>query len=530
MFMAGSRFVARDADRIDRMNVFPVPDGDTGSNLAATLARMETELPDGADTTVPAIAEAAAKGALLGARGNSGVIFSQILRGFADGIGDHPTVSTGDLARAFVLAADRAYQAVIRPVEGTILTVVNDTAAAAALSAVEHEDFESVLSDALDQARLTLARTPQMLDKLRQAGVVDAGGQGFVTFLEGMLAAARGADIDATAPSETSAHETGAFQYCTEIVVAAPENSASDFRSRLSSEGDSLIVAADGGVTKIHIHTNNPSAVLSMAIAAGELVEVKIENMKRQHSERFIPAQRVTSSAPVQPSSPVVEPAMASSACAAVLAVVSGDGLQRIFRSLGASIVDGGQSMNPSTEMLLEAVNRISMEPIFILPNNGNIALAAGKAAEVSGRRVRVIPSETIPQGIAAMMELEGVDDPDEAAERMNAAIDKVTTVEITQAVRDATLDGLRILEGHYIAVVDGLVMHAERDLSDILGKTVATLAERNLECVTFFFGAGLTETQAKALTDPLSSKYTDIEFELREGGQPLYHFIISAE
>lgn len=524
MLAGGARFVAREAQRIDRMNVFPVPDGDTGTNLAATLARMEEEMNATANGSARSAADAAAKGALLGARGNSGVIFSQILKGFADGIETASDVSTGGFARAMVLAADRAYQAVIRPVEGTILTVVNDASAAAALSAVEHEEIEPVLADALDQARLTLARTPQMLEKLRQAGVVDAGGQGFVCFLEGMLAAVRGEiDLSAAKAEETVADTSLLYRYCTEVAVAAVAASAEEFRKSFAEGNDSLIVAADGGVVKIHVHTNDPASILNAAQAAGELIDVKVENMARQHTERYVPAQCIGPVASAATAAPPAGPA--------VVAVVAGEGMKKIFRGLGATvIVDGGQSMNPSTEMILDALKEAPGEPVFVLPNNPNIALAAKRAAELDARDVRVVSTETMPQGLAALVEMEGAGGAEETFERMRRAAEETVSVEVTRAVRDAVMDGLSVRQGDAICIVDGLLLIGEADLTEALRRVTALLAERNVEVATFFSGAGVTDEQARGYVDALSKEFQSLRFELHQGGQPHYEFIIWAE
>ena len=530
MLVGGARNVARNKDALNRMNVFPVPDGDTGTNLAMTLDRMEQALGDGEHDTPGTLADAAAQGALLGARGNSGVIMSQILRGFADGLDSAPDLDPMALAHAMVSASDRAYQAVIRPVEGTILTVIKDAAGAAVMRSMdEGVSVRQVLNAALTQARETLARTPEMLKKLRQAGVVDAGGQGLVYFFEGMLKALLGeiltvARTTAAAPLEAVAHPQQLdFKYCTEVSFKAPPGALDATRVALQHDTDSLMVVGAGDMVKVHVHTNRPDTVLAQALEHGELLEVKVDNMALQHNEVMKLAAAPDEDEPEAHAQP--------QARAAVVAVSNGPGLSRIFKSFGAlAIVAGGQSMNPSTEDFLNAIESLPEPEIILLPNNGNIILAAERAAEMCGRPARVVPTKTVPQGFAAMLSYDKQTPVEELAGQMAEDMTAVITAEVTHAVRDSSVNDLDIREGDCIAVVDGDVREAAPDIAGALESVLEIFADNDVELVTFYWGDDLPDDEARALVEQASQKFPDFDYELHHGGQPLYDFIISGE
>ena len=532
MLCGGARAVVENRDPLNRMNVFPVPDGDTGSNLAMTLARMETAMFEAGDCDTPgALADAAAQGALLGARGNSGVIMSQILRGFADGMDSQPALSPMQLAQALVSASDRAYQAVIKPVEGTILTVIKDAAGAALMSALDDKaSVRAVLDAALAQARETLARTPSMLDKLRRAGVVDAGGQGLVFFFEGMLKALLG-QTPAAAPmpaalaraAQTQSAGDLAFRYCTEVSFNAPPGALDAVRAALSEDSDSLVVVGAGEMVKVHVHTNRPDTVLAQALEHGELIEVKVDNMAMRHNEIIVAEAQDTRGAGHGQEPPRGRTAVA--------AVVSGAGLQRIFRDMGASIIiSGGQSMNPSTEDILNALRGAPEPEIIILPNNGNIIMAAERAAELDGRPVRVAPTRNIPQGLAALMDFDPEAPAADLEPLMREAMQSVMAAEITQAVRDSSAADFDIRENDFIAVVDGSIRACAPSLAELLPAVCRIFDEHELELVTFYTGEPLSDHEAESLIENVKKEFPDFEYQIHRGGQPLYHFLISAE
>jgi DAK2 domain fusion protein YloV len=493
---------------------------------------METAMFEAGDCDTPgALADAAAQGALLGARGNSGVIMSQILRGFADGMDSQPALSPMQLAQAMVSASDRAYQAVIKPVEGTILTVIKDAAGAALMSALDDKaSVRAVLDAALAQARETLARTPSMLDKLRRAGVVDAGGQGLVFFFEGMLKALLG-QTPAAAPMPAALARTAqpqsaadlAFRYCTEVSFNAPPGALDAVRAALSEDSDSLVVVGAGEMVKVHVHTNRPDTVLAQALEHGELIEVKVDNMAMQHNEIIVAEAQDTRGAGHGQEPPRGRTAVA--------AVVSGAGLQRIFRDMGASIIiSGGQSMNPSTEDILNALRDAPEPEIIILPNNGNIIMAAERAAELDGRPVRVAPTRNIPQGLAALMDFDPEAPAADLEPLMRDAMQSVMAAEITQAVRDSSAADFDIRENDFIAVVDGDIRSCAPALSDLLSAVCRIFDEQELELVTFYTGEPLPDHEAEALIDNIKKEFPSFEYQIHRGGQPLYHFLISAE
>ena len=532
MLIGGARNVGRNREALNRMNVFPVPDGDTGTNLALTLDRMELAVADARFETTGALAQAAARGALLGARGNSGVIMSQILRGFADGLDSCAEVAPMELAHAFVSASDRAYQAVIKPVEGTILTVIKDAAGAAVMRSMdEGVTVPQVLNAALAQARETLARTPQMLEKLRQAGVVDAGGQGLVFFFEGMLTTLLGEAPIVKRAQAAGSLETAAapglaldFKYCTEVSFNAPPGALDAVRGALQNDSDSLLVVGAGEMVKVHVHTNRPDIVLGEALRHGELLAVKIDNMAVQHNE-LMRGERAAAAHEQAAASP--EPTGRT----AVLTVVNGDGLARIFRSFGAAgIIQGGQSMNPSAEDILNVIAARPEPEIIILPNNGNIIMAAERAAEMCGRPARVAPTHTIPEGIAAMLDFDPQASADDLATRMAGQIADVTTAEITRAVRDATTGGLEIKQDDFIAVIDGDIRATNGGIFELLCSVLDIFKEKEVELVTFYRGSDLPDADARLLVQRLSERFPDLDFELHDGGQPLYPLIISGE
>lgn len=518
MLAQASRAVSLNRELVDRLNVFPVPDGDTGTNMSLTLKKMEAALSEPADTPRE-LARKAARNALMGARGNSGVILSQILRGLAEGLEAGAEITPLQLANSFVHAADCAYQAVIKPVEGTILTVAKDAGTAAMIQATQPgSTVESVLDAAVGQARVTLARTPQLLDKLRQAGVVDAGGQGFVNFLEGMRAALLGEalpeHVEIKAAAEAEAPLDLPFLYCTEVNIIASHDVIPRLRGALEIDTDSLMVVGDDDLVHIHVHTNDPGMVLSHVVKFGELAGVKVDNMRIQHSEK------------------IHELREEDSENISVVAVTAGGGMKRIFSSLVGSIrfVEGGQSMNPSTEELLRAVDASPASDVILLPNNPNIILAASKVRDLTKKKIHVIPSTTMPHGLAALVEFDPERQVGELVPAMKRMAGSVSVAEITRAVRDASVAGVEVKKGDAIAILDDEIVAADDDHREVLEAAVKEMAGRDAELITLYSGEGISENEAEETRAALEQKFQGVEFELHHGGQPHYIFLVSGE
>ncbi len=532
----GARILCENSHKIDELNVFPVPDGDTGSNMCRTLEKMVAALA-GRYETPKQVAESAARGALLGARGNSGVILSQVLKGFAEGLPEDNQVGAIGFATALSEAADAAYQAVIKPVEGTILTVLKDSATAAELSVSEPgTPVSDILDAALLQAKLTLKRTPQMLDKLREAGVVDAGGQGLVHFFEGMLLVMQGElhvsvpGVEEAAPKPAKALD---YMYCTEIIVSADAAFATTLKERLLRiPADSLIVVGDGGAVKVHIHTNEPGKVITMGLEGGDLLDIKIDNMARQHREHHLvrpPADDAASTVDTPDKHDNQTPE--AIAGPVVISVADGEGLKEIFMSLGVHhVIDGGQTMNPSIEDFCEAMQGMDADAFILLPNNSNIVPAAEKAAQLIDVEVYVVYTENVPQGFTAMMEYQPGGDARAVSERMQSIIGTVTVAEITTAVRSVTISGKNISKGDVISIIDGDIRFATETIQEALMDTLELFAAQDSEVISIYRGDGLEEHTIVMLIEEFESKYPNIEIESHYGGQKHYPLLVSAE
>lgn len=520
MYLNASRNVALNRDLIDRMNVFPVPDGDTGTNMTLTLKKMEASLAE-PSASPSELARKAARAALMGARGNSGVILSQILRGFADGLEPGDRVTPMQLAHALANGADCAYQAVIKPVEGTILTVAKDASTAALIRASEGgAGAADVLDAAVRQAGITLAKTPQLLDKLRQAGVVDSGGQGLVCFLQGFRSALLGEAPAAVLAEQVEARpeiaeaEELKYQYCTEINLIAAQSALPKLRRLLEIDTDSLLVVGDDDMIHVHVHTNDPGSVLSHAVKFGELADVKVDNMRIQHNERI---HELIEETPEKIS---------------VVAVVSGDGMKDIYSSLVKTvhIVEGGQSMNPSAEELLHAVNAARARDVVLLPNNPNIMLAASKVKDLTSKRVHVVPTATAAHGVAALVEFDPEKPVDTLVKSMKKTAVGISVAEITRAVRDSRAGGVEIKKGDVIVIFNEKITAAVGSVEDALRHTVEKMSGAGAEVVTLYSGAEISGEEAAALAEKLRAAFSGIEIELHPGGQPLYPFIVSGE
>lgn len=527
----GANLLIKNKDKIDALNVFPVPDGDTGTNMSMTAMAASEFVQKTNSPNIHEVAKAAAGGALRGARGNSGVILSQIFRGIAKGLEGKATANCTDLAAAFECAKDTAYKAVMKPKEGTILTIIKALADKAQEAAQTTDSIEQFLNAMLSYAESVLETTPDMLPQLKQAGVVDAGGSGLLLIIRGGYEnigienapeqiGSTTPTVEVT-PSAVSDVEIK-FGYCTEFFVNlnAPNSDAeSELKGYLSKIGDSLVVVADDDIIKIHVHTNNPGLVLERALKLGSLDRIKIENMRIQHTNLISFAEQ---SKP----QPKKEFGFA--------AVASGDGLKDIFTELGCDrVITGGQTMNPSTEDILAAVNDINADNIFVLPNNKNIVLAAQQAAQMcTDKKVYVVESVTIPQGISAMVAYMPTEDAESNLLAMQEAMSCVATGMATYAVRSTTIDGQDISEGDYLFMVDGGINNVDTDMESGLKKLVADMIAANEDAgiATIFYGADVTERDAQRLTDDFAQQYEDIEFELHYGGQSVYYYIVSVE
>ena len=542
MLLCANAALEENKQRINELNVFPVPDGDTGTNMSLTMNSAAIELGRKQTDTVGAVADCAASALLRGARGNSGVILSLLFRGIAKSLKGRENANAAEFAAAVSAGVDAAYKAVMKPAEGTILTVSRLGAQAAVEFAKESTDFEAMLEALLAAAREALADTQNINPVLRRAGVVDAGGEGFVLVMDAMLGYLQGrtaAPVTAAAPAaaapkegaDFSEFDTGeiTFGYCTEFIVAR-ENSKSPelLRSFLNNLGDCVVVVDDDEIIKVHVHTNVPGEVLTEALTYGPLQTVKIENMRNQHTALS------GSDAPAAPEAVAEsEPAVAAPEKQfGVVAVSAGEGMADLFRELGVDrVVTGGQTMNPSTEDILTEVNKTPAEVVFVLPNNKNIIMAAQQCVGLTEKQVIVVPTATVPQGISAMMAVDpDNDDPQAILAAMTEAAANVTTAQITYAARNSDFDGFAINEGDYLALCDGKLLGTDRSLDVLLDKLAHVAADKNAEFVTVYSGQGVTEDDAARAAEVFETICPDAEVAALPGGQPVYYYIIAIE
>ena len=543
MVQAASTRLNKQAEYVNSLNVFPVPDGDTGTNMGMTIENGAKEVADKPASTVGEVASILAKGLLMGARGNSGVITSQLFRGFSQAIKEKDELTGQDLALAFQSGVEVAYKAVMKPVEGTILTVSRGAAIGAKKKAEETDDAVEVMRAALEGAKRALAKTPEMLPVLKEVGVVDSGGQGLVFIYEGFLSALTGEysaseDFVAT-PANMSeminaehhksvaghvATEDITFGYCTEIMVALKQGPTyskdfdyDEFRNYLNDLGDSLLVVNDDEIVKVHVHTEDPGLVMQEGLKYGSLVKVKVDNMRNQHEAQVEKEERQAK--------PVEEKEYA------IIAVVAGDGLADIFKAQGVDyIISGGQTMNPSTEDFVKAVEELNARNIIILPNNKNILMAAQSAAEVIEQPAAVVETKTIPQGLTSLLAFDESKSIEENYERMSASLGDVVSGSVTTAVRDTTIDGLEIHENDNLGMVDGKIVISNPDMMEALEETFAHMLDEDSEIVTIYVGEDGSEELANELAQALAEKYEDVEVEIHQGGQPVYPYLFSVE
>lgn len=541
-FLAGAKGLEAKKEWINELNVFPVPDGDTGTNMTMTIMAAAREVAAVEKPDMESLAKAISSGSLRGARGNSGVILSQLFRGFTKEIKSVDKITTTTLANAFVRATDTAYKAVMKPKEGTILTVARGMADKAVELVTETEDIIEFCQKVIEHGDYVLSQTPEMLPVLKQAGVVDSGGQGLMQVVKSALDCLMGKEVDLSvegtvaAKSGSDAAETEPFDikfgYCTEFIVnlekAYDEKSEFDFKSYLESIGDSIVVVSDDDIIKVHVHTNDPGLAIQKALTYGSLSRMKIDNMREEHQEKLIKdslklaaIQKAEEEKNAGPRKPY-----------GFISVSVGDGLREIFHGIGADyLIEGGQTMNPSTEDMLNAIERVNADTIYILPNNKNIILAAEQAKKLTkDKHVIVIPSKTIPQGITALINFAPDLSADENEKVMTEEMQRVKTGSITYAVRNTMIDNIEISQGDIMALGDHGILAVGKTIENTALESIKSMVDEDSELITIYYGADVTEEDASALREKAEAAFTDCEVELHTGGQPIYYYLISVE
>lgn len=550
MFLAGAANLEAKKEWINELNVFPVPDGDTGTNMSMTILSAAKEVDALANPDIKALAKAISSGSLRGARGNSGVILSQLFRGFTKVIAEYDVITVPVMARALEKATETAYKAVMKPKEGTILTVAKGAALKGMELAEQTTDLVAFSEAVIKEADRVLAKTPDMLPVLKQAGVVDSGGQGLVEVLRGALMALKGKEISFSYVPESKEVPIGAqassyidaqanqeikFAYCTQFLVMLEkpfsEKKEREFKSYLEEIGDSIVVVADDEIVKVHVHTNDPGLAMQKGLMYGSLTTIIIENMKLERDEKISAMkekemQNVTSQAEPEQTSGGPKKEMG------FVAVSIGEGLNEIFRGLGADyIIEGGQTMNPSTEDVLFAVSSVNAEHVFILPNNKNIILAANQAAALcEDKKIIVIPTKTIPQGITALVNYIPDQSPKENESHMNAELALVKTGQVTYAIRDTEIDGRQIHQGDYMGIGDTSILSAGTDKKAVTMEMIEQMIDEESSLVSIYYGEEAKEEEALTVSGLITAKYPDLEVEVHAGGQPIYYYIISVE
>ena len=566
MFLAGAANLEAHKEYINELNVFPVPDGDTGTNMTMTVLSAAGEVSSLENPSISDIAKAMSSGSLRGARGNSGVILSQLLRGFSKTIQQADTIDVKLCSEAFSKAVDTAYKAVMKPKEGTILTVARESAECVKELAYSEKDFVTLGQKLLKKANESLKKTPELLPVLKEAGVVDSGGQGLVMFLQGALDVLEGKEVDYSAITVESAApkpvkisaETNAeitFGYCTEFIIVLDDPQSDDeldeFKTFLNGMGDSIVFVPDDEIIKIHVHTNEPGTVLQKALTKGSLSRIKIDNMREEHQEKLFQdslklaaEQKANEEAKkaaaaradnTDADAPSVENKSAETAPHkdyGFIAVCAGDGLTTIFNDLGADVViSGGQTMNPSTEDFIKALESINADTVFILPNNSNIILAANQAAGIcEDKQAVVIPTKTVPQGISAMIDFVEDLSPEENEEHMLEGIGVVSTAQITYAVRDTTIEGVSVRENDIMAIGDTGLICAGEGIEGVIREMFESIVDEDSEMISIYYGADVEEENARRILEIAEDICPDCEIEMYNGGQPVYYYIISVE
>ncbi|MRG85441.1 DAK2 domain-containing protein [Salinibacillus xinjiangensis] len=544
MVLLGASHLSNNAQMIDALNVFPVPDGDTGTNMNLTMTSGANEVKKANTSSVGSVGESFAKGLLMGARGNSGVILSQLFRGFSKSVKDHDVLTVKDLADAFEAGVETAYKAVMKPVEGTILTVAKDAAKAAKASADSAKDIIELMENILKEAKESLNRTPELLPVLKEVGVVDSGGQGLVTVYEGFLASLKGEELPEQTDTGVSMNEMVnaehhkmhqdfmdtseiEFGYCTEFMVKFEEEKLAEnpfdeeaFRNTLSEHGDSLLVVSDDEIVKVHVHAEYPGEVLNYGQKFGSLINLKIENMRQQHTD-------IVGDGKADTSKPQKEQAEYG-----IVTVAMGGGIKNLFESLGATVViEGGQTMNPSTQDIAEAIQQANAKKVIVMPNNKNILMAAEQAVELSDSEVVVIPTKTVPQGMSALLLFHPEKDLEENKEAMSEAAQAVKTGQVTYAVRDTQIDGMTIEKGNYMGIADGKIKSTHQDKLEAIKELLNNMVDDDEdEIITILQGEEGRDEEVEQIEAFIEENFEDMEVEVHQGEQPIYSFIFSIE
>lgn len=545
-FLAGAYNLEKNKDYINELNVFPVPDGDTGSNMSLTIMAAAKEVAALENPTIEELSKVMSNGSLRGARGNSGVILSQLLRGFCKEIKDKNKITVSVLADGFVRGVDTAYKAVMKPKEGTILTVAKGVAEKACEMAEQKVSIEEFCKTAIEYGDEVLAKTPDMLPVLKEAGVVDSGGQGLMEFLKGAYNAITGKEavdenIVVAVPKKSSNVSSEdidtsdiKFGYCTEFIILLEKEYNMDtersFKEYLTSIGDSLVVVSDDEIVKVHVHTNHPGLAFEKGLEYGQLTSMKIDNMREEHREKVIMEQdkELAKQREKEAEQKNTEPKKPFG----FVAVSVGQGLNQIFTDLGVDcVIEGGQTMNPSTEDVLEAVSKVNADTVFVMPNNKNIILAANQAAEIEKeKKVIVIPSKTIPQGISAMIGFEAEADISQNEASMKDSMTQVKSGQVTYAVRDTQIDGKEIKTGDYMGIDDGGIKSVGTDIITVVTELIKEMSDEDSELLSVYYGSDVTKEEADKMREAIEKEFPDFEVEFYAGDQPVYYYIISVE
>lgn len=533
MVVNASNRLLEESDFVNALNVFPVPDGDTGTNMSMTFKAAVKEIENLNSESIGETSKKLAKGALMGARGNSGVILSQILRGISKGLEGKTSVDSAELANAFVEGSKAAYKAVMKPTEGTILSVIRAASEGAIKS--DKTDIVELLNEVVKEAKVMLDRTPDLLPALKKAKVVDSGGMGLYIILQGMHDALKDdikaeiKDIVANGSTGTNAQGTEEidikFGYCTEFIILGDASKAKAFQDEIEPLGDSMIVVGYDDVIKVHIHTNDPGLVLSKAVTVGELSKIKIDNMREEHRELL------TSKEEQEAAKQVEAEVAAEKKKYAFISVAMGEGITHVLKDLGVDyVIEGGQTMNPSTQDMMECISKLNADHIFILPNNKNIIMAATQASEISEKDVRVIPTKSIPQGITCITMFNAEQEVDENEAALMEALELVKTGSVTYAVRDTEMDGIEIKEGNMLGLVEGKINKVGNDYFEVAEEVLESMVDEDSELITIFYGKDVDESKIEEFTEKLEEKYEDCDVQFYKGDQPLYYFIMAVE
>lgn len=535
MVVNASNRLLEESDFVNALNVFPVPDGDTGTNMSMTFKAAVKEIENLNSESIGETSKKLAKGALMGARGNSGVILSQILRGISKGLEGKTSVDSVELANAFVEGSKAAYKAVMKPTEGTILSVIRAASEGAIKS--NKTDIVELLNEVVLEAKIMLDKTPDLLPALKKAKVVDSGGMGLYIILQGMHDALKDgikAEIkDIAAGNSTGTNAQGTeeidikFGYCTEFIILGDASKAKAFQDEIEPFGDSMIVVGYDDVIKVHIHTNDPGLVLSKAVAVGELSKIKIDNMREEHRELLTSKEEQQKISEEQAKAEVA----VEKKKYAFISVAMGEGITHVLKDLGVDyVIEGGQTMNPSTQDMMECISKLNADHIFILPNNKNIIMAATQAAEISDKDVRVIPTKSIPQGITCITMFNSEHEVDENEAALMEALELVKTGSVTYAVRDTEMDGIEIKEGNMLGLIEGKINKVGDDYFTVAEGILESMVDEDSELITIFYGKDVDENKIEEFTEKLEEKYEDCDIQMYKGDQPLYYFIMAVE